>query len=218
MPFSPLYLLVLILLFGFLLAFIQVGLLTIAFDKLGLSPDSGLLLLFSALFGSLVNLPVVRSQRRGTANAATTVDRSAARVATALCRHHADCRQCRRLHHPDIVLAISAAAHAATAVRRRCRDHRRRRGELSHQSTHPASRHCHAATYGAADVDGLFKTAPNPARESLLGGSCIACVQCRYCSLVLFLTTCSANSISACSSVTSPGICWISENRIVAAQ
>ncbi len=60
MPFSPRYLLILILLFGFLLAFIQVGLLTIAFDKLGLSQDSGLLLLFSALFGSLVNLPVVR--------------------------------------------------------------------------------------------------------------------------------------------------------------
>jgi uncharacterized membrane protein len=60
MPFSPLYLLLLVLLFGFLLAFIQVGLLAIAFDKLGLSPQSGLLLLFSALFGSLINLPVTR--------------------------------------------------------------------------------------------------------------------------------------------------------------
>jgi uncharacterized membrane protein len=60
MPFSPPYLLALILLFGFLLAFVQVGLLQIAFDKLGLSPHSGMLLLFSALFGSLINLPVVR--------------------------------------------------------------------------------------------------------------------------------------------------------------
>ena len=60
MPFSPLHLLLLILLFGFLLAFVQVGLLTIAFGKLGLSADSGLLLLFSALFGSLINLPLVR--------------------------------------------------------------------------------------------------------------------------------------------------------------
>jgi uncharacterized membrane protein len=60
MPFSPLYLLLLILLFAFLLAFIQVGLLAIAFEKLGLSPDSGLLQLFSALFGSLINLPVAR--------------------------------------------------------------------------------------------------------------------------------------------------------------
>jgi len=60
MPFSPLYLLILVLLFGFLLAFVQVGLLAIAFEKLGLSPNSGLLLLFSALFGSLINLPVTR--------------------------------------------------------------------------------------------------------------------------------------------------------------
>jgi len=50
----------LILLFAFLLAFIQVGLLAIAFEKLGLSPNSGLLLLFSSLFGSLINLPVAR--------------------------------------------------------------------------------------------------------------------------------------------------------------
>lgn len=60
MPFSPLHLLLLILLIGMLLAFIQVGLLAIAFDKLGLSPNSGLLLLFSALFGSMINLPVAR--------------------------------------------------------------------------------------------------------------------------------------------------------------
>lgn len=60
MPFSPLHLLLLILLFGFLMAFVQVGLLAIAFDKLGLSPNSGLLLLFSALLGSLINLPVTR--------------------------------------------------------------------------------------------------------------------------------------------------------------
>lgn len=60
MPFSPLHLLLLVLLFGFLLAFVQVGLLTIAFGKLGLSADSGLLLLFSALFGSLINLPLIR--------------------------------------------------------------------------------------------------------------------------------------------------------------
>lgn len=60
MPFSPLHLLLLFLLLGFLLTFIQVGLLSIAFGKLGLSADSGLLLLFSALFGSLINLPVMR--------------------------------------------------------------------------------------------------------------------------------------------------------------
>lgn len=70
MPFSPLHLLLLILLIGMLLAFIQVGLLAIAFDKLGLSPNSGLLLLFSALFGSLINLPVARVSAEAPTDAA----------------------------------------------------------------------------------------------------------------------------------------------------
>jgi uncharacterized membrane protein len=56
----PLRLFILVLVLGLLLAFIQIGLLTIAFEKLGLSPNSGALLLFSALFGSMLNLPVVR--------------------------------------------------------------------------------------------------------------------------------------------------------------
>ncbi len=60
MPFSPRYLLVLIFLVAFLLAFIQVGILTIAFEKLGLSPQAGLLLLFASLFGSVINLPLFR--------------------------------------------------------------------------------------------------------------------------------------------------------------
>lgn len=60
MPFSPLRLLVLLLLFGLLMTFVQVGLLAIAFEKLGLSPESGLVLLLCALFGSLINLPVAR--------------------------------------------------------------------------------------------------------------------------------------------------------------
>lgn len=60
MPFSPLRLLLLIVVLGILLAMIQVGLLAIAFEKLGLSADSGLLLLFSALSGSLINLPLAR--------------------------------------------------------------------------------------------------------------------------------------------------------------
>ncbi|WP_303901483.1 DUF1614 domain-containing protein [Thiohalomonas denitrificans] len=44
----------------FLVAFIQVGLLTIAFEKLGLSQESAFLLLFSSLMGSMVNLPLFR--------------------------------------------------------------------------------------------------------------------------------------------------------------
>jgi len=66
-PFSPLYLLLFVLALGFLLAFVQVGLLTIAFDKLGLSPGSAMLLLFASLFGSGVNLPLfaVEADPRG---------------------------------------------------------------------------------------------------------------------------------------------------------
>ncbi len=65
MPFSPLYFLLFILLLGFLLAFVQVGLLTVAFDKLGLSAHSAMLLLFSSLLGSAINLPLfsVKAER-----------------------------------------------------------------------------------------------------------------------------------------------------------
>lgn len=45
---------------GFLIAFIQVGLLSIAFHKLGLSPETGYTLLITSLFGSIVNLPLFR--------------------------------------------------------------------------------------------------------------------------------------------------------------
>lgn len=57
-PFSPQHLLVFILALGFLLAFVQVGALSVAFDKLGLSRESAFLLLFASLFGSAVNLPL----------------------------------------------------------------------------------------------------------------------------------------------------------------
>lgn len=60
MPISPRRLLFLSLLVGLLLALIQVNLLAIAFDKLGLSPASGMLLIVGALLGSAVNLPVAR--------------------------------------------------------------------------------------------------------------------------------------------------------------
>lgn len=60
MPVSPLMLLALLLLVGLLVTFIQIGILTIAFDKLGLSPGSALLLLFSSLIGSAINLPLFK--------------------------------------------------------------------------------------------------------------------------------------------------------------
>jgi len=57
-PFSPLHLLLFIVVLGMLVAFVQVGLLTLAFDKLGLSPGEGFVLLFASLFGSMINLPL----------------------------------------------------------------------------------------------------------------------------------------------------------------
>ena len=56
MPFPRLLLLIALL--AFLVAFVQMGVISIAFEKLGLSPESAYLLLLTTLFGSLVNLPL----------------------------------------------------------------------------------------------------------------------------------------------------------------
>ena len=58
MPLSPLRLLLFVTAVAFLVGFVQLGILRIAFDKLGLSPESASLLLLCTLFGSLVNLPL----------------------------------------------------------------------------------------------------------------------------------------------------------------
>ncbi len=58
MPFSPLRLLLFFLALTFLIIFVQIGLITIAFDKLGLSKESAYLLLLCTLVGSLINLPL----------------------------------------------------------------------------------------------------------------------------------------------------------------
>ncbi|MCW8918556.1 MAG: DUF1614 domain-containing protein [Gammaproteobacteria bacterium] len=47
---------------AFLVTFIQVGLLSIAFYKLGLSPSAAYTLLLASLFGSVINLPLLRLQ------------------------------------------------------------------------------------------------------------------------------------------------------------
>jgi len=57
-PFSPFYLLGFILLLVFLLLFVQLGLISLAFGKLGLSTSQGMLLLFASLFGSALNMPL----------------------------------------------------------------------------------------------------------------------------------------------------------------
>ncbi|WP_455211547.1 DUF1614 domain-containing protein [Kaarinaea lacus] len=57
-PFSPIHLVLLVIAITVLIAIVQIGLVTIAFDKLGLSSSSALLLLFSSLIGSTINLPL----------------------------------------------------------------------------------------------------------------------------------------------------------------
>ncbi len=47
-----------------LFAFIQVGIITVAFAKLGLTPWQGFLLLMATLFGSSVNLPLFKTGRQ----------------------------------------------------------------------------------------------------------------------------------------------------------
>lgn len=56
--FSPIQLFIFLFALSFILAFVQLGLLTIAFDKLGLSPSAAFTLLFASLFGSAINLPL----------------------------------------------------------------------------------------------------------------------------------------------------------------
>ena len=60
MPKSPLHLLGLIALLAALIGFVELGVLTVAFDKLGLSARSAYLLLMTTLAGSFLNLPLFR--------------------------------------------------------------------------------------------------------------------------------------------------------------
>lgn len=68
MPFSPLRLLLFFLALTFLIIFVQIGLITIAFDKLGLSKESAYLLLLCTLVGSLINLPLFSLKADGKAS------------------------------------------------------------------------------------------------------------------------------------------------------
>jgi len=58
LPFAPGPFLILLGLLVLLITFVQVGALTLAFDKLGLSPHSALILMAVSLLGSLINLPL----------------------------------------------------------------------------------------------------------------------------------------------------------------
>ena len=57
-PIAPLQLLLFVFLIAFLVVFVQIGVLTLAVEKLGLSPGSALLLLAASLLGSGINLPL----------------------------------------------------------------------------------------------------------------------------------------------------------------
>jgi len=57
------YLLILLLLIVFLVTLIQVGVITIAFEKLGLSPSAAMAILFGSLFGSAINIPIYQQDR-----------------------------------------------------------------------------------------------------------------------------------------------------------
>lgn len=59
-PFSPLHLLLFLGALIFLIALIQVGLITIAFEKLGVSSSGAFTLLFGSLIGSGINVPLFR--------------------------------------------------------------------------------------------------------------------------------------------------------------
>ncbi|HTT07638.1 MAG TPA: DUF1614 domain-containing protein [Gammaproteobacteria bacterium] len=64
MPFSPLYLVLFIAALGMLMVLVQLGLVTMTFEKLGLSQDSAFMLLFLSLFGSAINLPLFSVRAR----------------------------------------------------------------------------------------------------------------------------------------------------------
>lgn len=80
MPFSPFYLAILLAAIGLLAAFVQFGALTLAFDKLGLSAESALLLLVTSLIGSLINLPLFRVKAEGPRRPVPTPLRSLLRL------------------------------------------------------------------------------------------------------------------------------------------
>lgn len=58
--FSPFHLIFFVLLLGIMMMLIQVELLSFAFAKLGLSPETGVMVLLLSLLGSVVNLPVAK--------------------------------------------------------------------------------------------------------------------------------------------------------------
>jgi uncharacterized membrane protein len=65
MPFSRLRILLLLGALGFLITLVQLNIITVALEKLGLSRDTAFLLLASTLVGSLINVPLFSIKTRG---------------------------------------------------------------------------------------------------------------------------------------------------------
>jgi len=63
-PFSLLHFLLFFFLLVFLLTFIQLQLITLSFERLGLSPQATLTMLLGSLLGSWINLPLFRIRSR----------------------------------------------------------------------------------------------------------------------------------------------------------
>ena len=57
-PFSPFHLILFLFVLGLLFVYLQIAVVTLTFQKLGISPNSAILLLFACLFGGLINLPL----------------------------------------------------------------------------------------------------------------------------------------------------------------
>ncbi len=69
MPLNPLTILALVLFAALSLTLLQIGVFTLVLDKLGLSPDAAILLLFASLLGSAINLPLFTIEASATAAA-----------------------------------------------------------------------------------------------------------------------------------------------------
>ena len=78
----PRYLLLLLFLVVFLVTIIQLEVLSIAFQKLGLSPRGALLLVRAALFGSSINIPVESSLPRALPVARSSLSNNAPHTRT----------------------------------------------------------------------------------------------------------------------------------------
>ncbi len=107
----PARILLLIAAFMFFVAFVQVGVLTIAFDKLGLSADSAYLLFLTILVGSMINVPLfdMKSDAFEEGMTRISVNVGGCVVPVAFCIYLVN-------HHPLDPVALLAAVSTVTLL------------------------------------------------------------------------------------------------------